>query len=88
MGKNRAGFLFNQGLVDPDRIFDQDPDRDDFFSIKVWLKNFNQRLLKKIQSKSACKKLNKCTTTPHAGDGTGKLVFNQSLPKIFQSGFD
>jgi hypothetical protein len=26
---------FNQGLIDPDRFFNHDHDRDEFFSIKV-----------------------------------------------------
>jgi hypothetical protein len=38
----------DQHLVDPDRIFNRDPDRDDFFSIKVCLENFNQSLLEKF----------------------------------------
>jgi hypothetical protein len=38
----------NQSLVDPDHLFNHDPDRDDFFSIKVCRENFNQGLLKKI----------------------------------------
>jgi hypothetical protein len=27
-------FFFNQGLIEPDRFFNHDHDRDDFFSIK------------------------------------------------------
>jgi hypothetical protein len=33
--KPEPEILFNQGLIDPDRFFNHDHDRDDFFSIKV-----------------------------------------------------
>ena len=58
--KSPAKF-FNQSLIDPDQIFNHDPDHDEKFSIKVWLKIFNQSLLKIFQSGSGCKKLNNCT---------------------------
>jgi len=32
-------------LIDPDQVFDRDHDRDEIFSIKVRLKNFNQGLM-------------------------------------------
>jgi hypothetical protein len=47
-------------LIDPDQVFDRDRDRDDFFSIKVRLKNFNQGLLKNFSSESDAQKLNTC----------------------------
>jgi hypothetical protein len=50
----------NQSLVDPDHIFNRDPDRDEFFPIKVCLKNFNQGLLKNFSSGFAGQKLTTC----------------------------
>jgi hypothetical protein len=52
--------FFNQGLIDPDQIFDRDHDRDENFSIKVRVKNFNQSLLKFFSSGSADQKLTTC----------------------------
>jgi len=31
--------FFDQGPIVPDQFFDRDHDRDEFFSIRVWLKN-------------------------------------------------
>jgi hypothetical protein len=42
--------LSNQSLVDPDYFFNRDPDRDEFFSIRVCLKFFHQGLVEKIKS--------------------------------------
>jgi len=38
--------ISNHGLIDPDRFSNHDPDRDENFDIKVWLKIRNQSLLK------------------------------------------
>jgi hypothetical protein len=38
--KNTIRLRFsNQGLIDPDQLFDRDHERGEKFSIKVWLKN-------------------------------------------------
>jgi hypothetical protein len=36
--------FFNQGLIDPDPVFNHDPDRGEKISIRVWKKKCNQRL--------------------------------------------
>ena len=51
---------FNQTLINPDHIFNQGHDRNENFSIRVCLKNFNQSLLKIFQPRSGCKKLTTC----------------------------
>jgi len=89
--------FFNQTLIDPDHFFNKDRDRDEFFLIKVCLKNFNQSLLKIFQSRSGCKKLNRSATTGndrlrrkpcHRSRFSIKVClknFNQGLMKKFQS---
>jgi len=34
--------IVNQGLIDPQTVFNRDRDRDENFKIKAWLKNKNQ----------------------------------------------
>jgi hypothetical protein len=97
--KARKNF-FNQDPIDPDPVFNRDHDRDEFFSIRVRLKNFNQSLLKKFQSGSGDQKLNTCAPL-HKNHSRRKIApvhqfsirvrlknFNQGLLKNFQSGFD
>jgi hypothetical protein len=91
--------FFNQGLIDPDQVFSRDRDRDEIFSIRVRLENFNQGLPEKFQSGSDDQKLNTCALL-HKNPSRRKIApvhhfsirvrlnfFNQGLLKNFQSGF-
>ena len=96
--KLNSGFQnFNQTLIDPDQVFNQDHDRDENFWSKVWLKNFNQGLPENFQSGSGYEKLTTCTWTSgtasrrkvalvhHFSIRVCLEIFNQGLLKKFQA---
>jgi len=91
---------FKQRLIDQDLFFDQDPDHDEYFDIKVRWKNFHQGLLKNFQSGFGCKKLTRSATVLTAFHrrkfGSGHIflarvcqkIFNQSLVELEKSKID
>jgi hypothetical protein len=56
----------NQGLIDPDQVFNRDHVHAQNFTIKACLKKINQSLLKNFQSKSDEQKLTRFATALHA----------------------
>jgi hypothetical protein len=93
----------NQDPILPDHNFNRDHDRDEKFSIKVWLKIKNQSLLKIFQSGFDDQKSNTCTLL-HKFSSRRKIalvhhfsikgcskIFNQGLvdpDQIFNQGHD
>ena len=97
---NSVQIKFNQGLIDPDKVFDRDRDRDWKMITRVWWKNFNHSLLKIFQSRCGCQKLTRFAAIWNVrswrkqdrGERFSIKVcpknFNQGVVENFQSGFD